>query len=77
MNGNFLLEDKFTILSINKDGKFFKKVSRVDGKSEIYEIEMQLDINTDIYPVNVKKDYMLVLAGSEALDQNIEDLNKS
>ena len=68
MNTNFLLEDKFTITSINKDGKFFKKVGRVEGKSEIYEIEMQLDVNTEIYPITVKKDYMLVLAGSETLD---------
>jgi len=40
MNTNFLLEDKFTVLSINKDGKYFKKVSRIDAKSEIYEIDM-------------------------------------
>ena len=70
MNTNFLLEDKFTINSINKDGKFFKKVGRVEAKSEIYEIDMQLDINTEIYPVSLKKDYMLVLAGSDTLGQS-------
>ena len=51
MNTNFLLEDKFTILNINREGKFFKKVSRIEAKSEIYEIDMQLDINTEIFPV--------------------------
>lgn len=77
MNTNFLLEDKFTVLSINKDGKYFKKVSRIDAKSEIYEIDMQLDINTEIYPVSIKKDYMLVLATSESFDQNMDEHYKS
>ena len=52
---NTILEDKFTVTDINKDGKFFKKgiflykVSRIEAKSEIYEIEMTLDINSEIY----------------------------
>ena len=52
---NTILEDKFTVNDINKDGKFFKKgiflykVSRIEAKSEIYEIEMTLDINSEIY----------------------------
>ena len=52
---NTVLEDKFTVSSINKDGKFFKKglllklVSRIEAKSEIYEVEITLDINSEIY----------------------------
>jgi len=48
------LEDTFLVTSIDKDGKYFDKVSRISAKSNIYEFEMQLDINSDIYNMEEK-----------------------
>jgi DNA-directed RNA polymerase I, II, and III subunit RPABC3 len=59
---NTIIEDKFTVNGVNKDGKFFKKVSRIDAKSEIYDIEMTLDINSEIYQMEMNKDYYVVIA---------------
>ena len=45
------------------------KVSRIDAKSEIYEIEMTLDINSEIYDMEKNKEYYVVLSSA----QNISD----
>ena len=66
MKSNFLLDDKFKLTAINKEGKFFKKgkikflktiqkVSRIEAKSEVYEIDLSLDVNFDIYPMELEK----------------------
>lgn len=70
MSSNFLLDDKFTVTAINKDGKYYERgeiltdflkfkklllVNRIDAKSEIYEIQMQLDINSEIFPMEKNK----------------------
>ena len=39
-------------------------VSRIKGKSEIYEFEIELDVNTDIYSIEQKQYYMIALASS-------------
>jgi DNA-directed RNA polymerase I, II, and III subunit RPABC3 len=48
------LEDTFQVIDIDKDGKYFEKVSRINAKSDIYEFELQLDINSDIYYMEEK-----------------------
>ena len=41
-------------------------VSRIEARSEIYEVEMTLDVNTEIYRMDEGKDYYVVLgAGHE------------
>jgi DNA-directed RNA polymerase I, II, and III subunit RPABC3 len=48
------LEDTFLVTDIDKEGKYFDKVSRISAKSNIYEFELQLDINSDIYNMEEK-----------------------
>jgi hypothetical protein len=36
-------------------------VIRIDAKNEIYDIEMTLDINSEIYQMELNKDYYLVI----------------
>lgn len=43
-------------------------MSRIDAKSETYETEIQLDINTEIYPLHVGDKIEILL--SATLDEN-------
>jgi hypothetical protein len=53
---NILFEDNLIIQHIDKDGKHFDKVSRIEGIAEDSQCEIQLDINCDIYPI--KKQFL-------------------
>lgn len=70
MNRAIVVEDTLKVLDINKDGKHFEKgkaqlnltllVSRISAKGELYELDVTMDINTDIYTMEkdaVKRDY--------------------
>lgn len=59
-----LIDDTIQVTSVNKDGKFFEKgmflfyfnsfmslVSRIVAKSEVCKFDIELDVNTDIYPM--------------------------
>lgn len=61
---NILFEDNLVIQSIDKDGKYFDKVSRIEGIAEDSQCEIQLDINCDIYPINKQSLYGIMLAES-------------
>ena len=49
------LEDTFQVIDIDKDGKYFEGVCRINAKSDIYEFELQLDINSEIYYMEEKQ----------------------
>ena len=55
------LEDTFQVIDIDKDGKYFEKVTRINAKSDIYEFELQLDINSDVYYMEEKQVKFLLL----------------
>lgn len=69
-----LIEDTIKIDEINKDGKVFERgktkqildclVSRIQATSEVNKLSIELDINTEIYPVNKGEYYKLFLASS-------------
>lgn len=50
------------------DGKKFDKVSRMVCKSDLYEFDMKLDVNVDIYPLEVGDKFSLALAPTLNLD---------
>lgn len=50
---NTLFEDVFDVQKKDPDGKKFDKVSRYVLKSDLYEFEVTVDINIDIYPLQV------------------------
>ena len=39
-------------------------VSRITAKSEVMKIDIELDVNTDIYPIELDAYYSMVLASS-------------
>jgi len=61
-----LIEDTIKITAVNKDGKFYEKVSRVECESELFKLKIQLDINTDVYPVQADQYYSMVVLKSSA-----------
>mmetsp|Transcript_11299 Transcript_11299/g.15641 ORF Transcript_11299/g.15641 Transcript_11299/m.15641 type:complete len:144 (+) Transcript_11299:98-529(+) len=66
-----LFEDLFEIKEIDKEK--FEKVSRISGISENYEMELILDVNTDIYPLDLGQKFSLALASTLNLDGTPDD----
>ncbi|CAL5368835.1 unnamed protein product [Camellia sinensis] len=66
-----LLEDIFRVERVDPDGKKFDRVfefSRIEAVSEQLDMHMQLDVNTEIYPLHVGEKFMMVLASTLNLD---------
>lgn len=63
-----ILEDIFEVLEKDPDGKKFDKVSRIKCRSDLYEMDMILDVNVDIYPIDVSEKLVVVLANTLNLD---------
>ncbi|CAA6657253.1 unnamed protein product [Spirodela intermedia] len=63
-----LFEDIFTLTRLDPDGKKFDKVSRIVAHSEQFDMDMQLDVNTDVYPMHVGDKFTMVLAPTLSLD---------
>jgi len=68
MSDVLLFEDIFDIKNIDKDGKKFEKVSRIHGISENYEMELILDVNTDIFPLEINQKLSFALSSTLNLD---------
>jgi DNA-directed RNA polymerase I, II, and III subunit RPABC3 len=65
---SILFEDYFEVKAINKDGTFFDRVSRLDCTSDNFEMELQLDINSEIYKLRLNQKFTMALAKSLNLD---------
>ncbi|KAL6909397.1 hypothetical protein ACP4OV_001678 [Aristida adscensionis] len=66
--GEYLFEDIFTVRRLNPDGKKFDKVSRVEACSERFDMYMQLDVATEVYPMHVDDKFTMALAPTLSLD---------
>jgi len=81
MDTSIILEDIFEVKNMNPDGKKFDKVSRLICESENYEMDLVLDVNTDIYPIEPGERLTLALATSLDLkgrgDQGYWDYGES
>ncbi|KAL8531539.1 hypothetical protein ACS0TY_008221 [Phlomoides rotata] len=63
-----LFEDIFRVDALDPDGKKFDRVSRISARSELFDMLMHLDINTEIYPMYAGEKFMMVLASTLNLD---------
>eukprot|EP01017_Pseudomicrothorax_dubius_P000750 TRINITY_DN0_c2524_g1_i4.p1 TRINITY_DN0_c2524_g1~~TRINITY_DN0_c2524_g1_i4.p1 ORF type:complete len:153 (+),score=35.00 TRINITY_DN0_c2524_g1_i4:35-493(+) len=52
-----LLADTFRVTDINKEGRFFNKVSRIEAVSQLNNLQMSLDVNFVIYPMEKNEYY--------------------
>ncbi|KAL6079750.1 DNA-directed RNA polymerases I, II, and III subunit RPABC3 [Balamuthia mandrillaris] len=63
-----LFEDIFEIKNMDPEGKKFDKVSRIEAQSENYEMQLVLDVNSDIYPVEIGEKFTMALASTLSAD---------
>ncbi|KAJ5077912.1 DNA-directed RNA polymerases i ii and iii subunit rpabc3 [Anaeramoeba ignava] len=64
-----LFDDTFELNDIeDKERKVFEKVTRIHCKSEICDVELTLDVNTDIYPVKLNDKFKIAIASTLSLD---------
>ncbi|RZC25358.1 DNA-directed RNA polymerases II, IV and V subunit 8B isoform D [Glycine soja] len=62
---NNLFEDIFRVEKLNPDDKkLFDKVTRIEARSEKFDMFMHLDINSEIYPLKVGQKFALVLVST-------------
>ena len=59
-----LFEDIFDVKDIDPEGKRFDRVSRLHCESESFKMDLILDINCWIYPMDLGDKFRLVLASS-------------
>lgn len=57
-----LFEDIFDVKDIDPDGKKFDRVSRLFCESESFKMDLILDVNTQIYPIDLGDKFRMVLA---------------
>ncbi|CAK9185248.1 unnamed protein product [Ilex paraguariensis] len=62
------LDDIVKVDRVDADGKKYDKVSRIEAQSEEDDMYMQLDVNSDLYPMHIGEKYRMVLAQTLNLD---------
>ncbi|GAV73553.1 RNA_pol_Rpb8 domain-containing protein [Cephalotus follicularis] len=68
MSNIMLFEDIFNVDKVDPDGKKFDKVSRIEAKSQNCDMFMQLDVNSEIYPMSQGEKFTMALARTLNLD---------
>ncbi|KAK9288520.1 hypothetical protein L1049_016979 [Liquidambar formosana] len=63
-----LIDGLFKVERLDPDGKKFDKVTRIEARSEALEMYMQLDVNTEIYPLQPGEKFAMALATTLNLD---------
>ncbi|CCM00930.1 uncharacterized protein FIBRA_02977 [Fibroporia radiculosa] len=61
-----VFDDIFTINAIDKEGKKFDRVSRLYAHSKNYDMDLTLDYNIELYPLQKDQSFALALATSLA-----------
>ncbi|KAI8998118.1 hypothetical protein HDU85_006922 [Gaertneriomyces sp. JEL0708] len=70
-----LFHSTFEIKDIDPHGKKFDRVSRIKADSETVDVEILLDVNTEIYPLNAGDKITFALASTLSMnpDSMVED----
>eukprot|EP00937_MAST-01D_sp_MAST-1D-sp2_P002701 g2701.t1 len=63
-----LFEDIFDVRELNPDGKKFDRVTRCVCKGVSYEMDLVIDINSDVYPVRERDRFSCAIASTLSLD---------
>jgi len=63
---SIVFDDIFTINAIDKEGKKFDRVSRLYGHSKNYDMDLTLDYNVELFPLQKEQNFALALASSLA-----------
>ncbi|KAH9946777.1 hypothetical protein B0H21DRAFT_778895 [Amylocystis lapponica] len=68
-SSNVVFDDIFTINDIDKEGKKFDRVSRLYAHSKNYDMDLTLDYNFELYPLQKDQSFALALASSLAREE--------
>ncbi|KAF8898570.1 RNA polymerase I [Infundibulicybe gibba] len=63
---SIVFDDIFTINAIDKEGKKFDRVSRLYAHSKNYDMELTLDYNIELFPLQQDESFAMALASSLA-----------
>mmetsp|Transcript_9210 Transcript_9210/g.13696 ORF Transcript_9210/g.13696 Transcript_9210/m.13696 type:complete len:149 (+) Transcript_9210:6-452(+) len=63
-----LFEDTIKVNSVDREGKMFQRVSRVEATTELYEVQITLDVNTELYTMQEAEYHSLMLASTISLE---------
>ncbi|KAF9478032.1 RNA polymerase [Pholiota conissans] len=63
---SIVFDDIFTINAIDKEGKKFDRVSRLYAHSKNYDMDLTLDYNVELFPLQKEQNFALALASSLA-----------
>ncbi|KAI9608753.1 hypothetical protein H4Q26_004940 [Puccinia striiformis f. sp. tritici PST-130] len=63
-DSSLLFDDLFTITTVDKDGKKFDRVSRLNATSTNHSMNLVLDFNVELYPLKVGDSFALALSSS-------------
>ncbi|KAJ3776938.1 hypothetical protein FB446DRAFT_719705 [Lentinula raphanica] len=66
ISSNIVFDDIFNISAIDKEGKKFDRVSRLYAHSKNYDMDLTLDYNIELFPLQVHQNFALALASSLA-----------
>ncbi|WVR07683.1 hypothetical protein IAU60_004725 [Kwoniella sp. DSM 27419] len=61
-DSNLIFEDRFTVETVDKDGKKFDRVSRITAPSHNLNMSLTLDIANELYPLSVGDVFTLAIA---------------
>ncbi|XP_038953305.1 DNA-directed RNA polymerases I, II, and III subunit RPABC3-like [Rattus norvegicus] len=73
MTAGILFEDIFDVKDIDPEGKKFDRVSQLHCESESFKVDLILDINIQIYPVDLGDKFRLVIASTLYDDDTLDD----
>ncbi|ODN73162.1 hypothetical protein L202_07728 [Cryptococcus amylolentus CBS 6039] len=61
---NIIFDDRFTVDTVDKDGKKFDRVSRITATSHNHSMALTLDLAVELYPLLAGETFTLSLARS-------------
>ncbi|TEB39221.1 RNA polymerase I [Coprinellus micaceus] len=64
ISSSLLFDDVFTISAIDKEGKKFDRVSRLYAHSKNYDMDLTLDYNIELFPLQSGESFALALSSS-------------
>ena len=63
-----LFEDTIKVDTVDREGKMFQRVSRIECSSQLYEVQITLDVHSELYPMEPGQYHSSLLASSLSLD---------
>jgi DNA-directed RNA polymerase I, II, and III subunit RPABC3 len=68
-----MFEDIFDVKDVDPEGKKFERVSRLHCESESFKMDLILDVNTQLYAVDIGDKFRLVLTNTLKEDGSPDD----